>query len=709
MLLGWDWNSLFFVLAVLSFATAAGVTALLATYHTVERARLPAAVRLSELDTIIGSKEGQLSELDRRVREREVKLSDRDQAEAEAEYWRSVLETAKAEYSNLADQRREIEQVREEYRQAVEELGVQKSALGDAQVTLDSFNQALSIAEAKRTTAEESLAEIEKAMTVRQGDIAKVEDQRKQLETAIERKTSALQEIEGKLGEAESALKQLQNVQEMVLRLERQREQLEAKIDEIGKQALRADELEERVSALQSEQTKLQLNLEGLTRSVADKRVESQSLDAHMAVVREAIEKSKAGKRDDAGGEPDDKLMLSDLTQVPNCLGRSDSTGRVIAHRSKRWEPAEEEALKETRKQIDEYGLTFPDRAINAFHTSLKTGQISPMTVLAGISGTGKSQLPQRYANAMGFHFLKIPVQPRWDSPQDLFGFFNYIEKRYRATELARALVHLDPFNWKELSAPFHDRMLMVLLDEMNLARIEYYFAEFLSRLEGRSSPEKSSDAAERASSEIEIDVRRTGKQGLRVYPGHNILFVGTMNEDESTLALSDKVLDRSNVLRFPKPEELKSGVPAGNTVSGDRYLPKDRWLSWIKKIEDMDRGDREHAAETVKEINKIMDRLGRPFGHRMNQSILHYVANYPGQRSRSRVDQALGDQIEQRILPKLRGVDVETNRGELKQLADISRKIGDESLSEAIDGAIDSAGKTTGGMFLWRGFSRGD
>src|SRR3546814_6253098 len=91
--------------------------------------------------------------------------------------------------------------------------------------------------------------------------------------------------------------------------------------------------------------------------------------------------------------------------------------------------------------------------------------------------------------------------------------------------------------------------MLMVLLDEMNLARVEYYFSEFLSRLEGRPLDDGAASDADRRASEIDIDVSRKG-QTKRVLAGQNVLFVGTMNEDESTLALSDKVLDRANVLR---------------------------------------------------------------------------------------------------------------------------------------------------------------
>ena len=106
--------------------------------------------------------------------------------------------------------------------------------------------------------------------------------------------------------------------------------------------------------------------------------------------------------------------------------------------------------LEAAQACLEGHGLRFNDRVLRAFHTSLKVADVSPLVVLAGISGTGKSELPRRYAEAMGIQFLNIAVQPRWDSPQDMFGFYNYLEGRYRATELARALVQMDPFPEEE-------------------------------------------------------------------------------------------------------------------------------------------------------------------------------------------------------------------------------------------------------------------
>src|SRR3974390_2118826 len=105
------------------------------------------------------------------------------------------------------------------------------------------------------------------------------------------------------------------------------------------------------------------------------------------------------------------------------------------------------------------------------------------------------------------------------------------MEKKYKPTELVRLMVHLDPKNWPEEATAYNDHMALVLLDEMNLARVEYYFSEFLSRLEVRRGSETEPAA------EIELDLGQGSAK--KVYPVPRLLFVGTMNEDESTQTLS--------------------------------------------------------------------------------------------------------------------------------------------------------------------------
>ena len=357
--------------------------------------------------------------------------------------------------------------------------------------------------------------------------------------------------------------------------------------------------------------------------------------------------------------------------------------------------------LDRVRQYLEALHLRFADPMVKRFHTCLKTSRISPLTVLAGISGTGKSQLPQRYAEAMGMPFLKIAVQPRWDGPQDVLGFYNYLEKRYKATDLARALVRMDAHSdLIETSDKTDDRVLLVLLDEMNLARVEFYFSEFLSRLEGRPGPDVD-DAGRLRHGRIEIDISLQDESLPTIYPGHNVLFTGTMNEDESTQALSDKVLDRANVIRFQRPDHLEVETRDEGESGTKQFLPFETWLSWYRTPEALDQPKSEMIATFVADLNDQLATLGRPFGHRVNQAIFSYVANHPDYMDDAGVRRALADMLEMRVLPRLRGIELDAPARE--SLQQIRNMVGDKLLAQELAESID---RTIQGsdMFTWTG-----
>ena len=368
----------------------------------------------------------------------------------------------------------------------------------------------------------------------------------------------------------------------------------------------------------------------------------------------------------------------------------------------------EQLALERTSLYLESHGLYYPKRVLNAFHTALKTADMSPLVVLAGISGTGKSLLPKRYSEAMGIHMLSMAVQPRWDSPQDLFGFFNHLEGRYKATELARAMVQFERYNRPDWALPEgwdyarDDRMLLVLLDEMNLARVEYYFSEFLSKLETRRSILGNEDnAQERAPVEIALDTGslREGEHNIRLYPGRNILFTGTMNEDESTQSLSDKVLDRACVLRFGRPAKMASIAVSNPEPKEYEGLAYDTWRMWCEN--DLSSADEKRINTWIGELNEAMELIGKPFAHRVHQAILSYAGNYP--RGNNRINLAMADQIEQRIMPKLRGLELEGNQEALDAIKKVITQANDDALMRAFDFAVNHSS----GTFLWRGIDR--
>lgn len=369
---------------------------------------------------------------------------------------------------------------------------------------------------------------------------------------------------------------------------------------------------------------------------------------------------------------------------------------------------AEQAALQTTAAYLESHGLQYPKRVLHAFHAALKTADMSPLVVLAGISGTGKSLLPKRYSEAMGIHMVSLAVQPRWDSPQDLFGFFNHLEGRYKATELARAMVQFERYNRNDWSLPSDwdhqrdDRMLLVLLDEMNLARVEYYFSEFLSKLETRRSIlNAEDDPRSRDPVEIALDTGslREGEHNIRLYPGRNLLFTGTMNEDESTQSLSDKVLDRACVLRFGRPAKMASATSQKPLVPEKNGLAYDTWRYWCEP--DLGTADEKKINAWIGELNDAMEQLGKPFAHRVHQAILAYAGNYP--REGNRVQLAMADQIEQRIMPKLRGLELEGNQEALEAIKKVIKQAEDAALMKAFEAAAEHHS----GTFLWRGLDR--
>ena len=376
----------------------------------------------------------------------------------------------------------------------------------------------------------------------------------------------------------------------------------------------------------------------------------------------------------------------------------------------------EEDWLEKFSQRLAENGLIFDGRIVRAFHTSLKCAQQTPLVVLSGVSGTGKSLLPELYSAALGMNFLSVPVQPRWDSPQDLFGFYNYMEGRYKATELARLLWQFDCYNNEEARKKYGRRTLplnLVLLDEMNLARVEYYFSDLLSKLETRNGL-NAENQIERRKAEIELECNAAGAiDSMRhLFVSPHTLFVGTMNEDESTQMLSDKVIDRSNVLRFGRPKALgegngensrepnKSGFIA--SYKDEVRIGAEEWDGWCKSLDQISMDDEgiKFLYRTVTPIIAALDSVNRAYGFRVDKAMKLYVSNYPDDYRN-----AVADQIEMKILPKLNGLDRQHENFERVQSV-LGQAIA-ETKDVALAGAFEEACNPNAPFFKWRGVKR--
>ena len=317
----------------------------------------------------------------------------------------------------------------------------------------------------------------------------------------------------------------------------------------------------------------------------------------------------------------------------------------------------EKDWLDKIHQLCEESGLSFPRRLLYAFHTSLKTADWAPLTVLGGVSGTGKSELPRLYARFGGLAFEPLAVQPNWDSPQSLFGFFNSVDNRFNATSLLQALVQSQKEPGSEdYSEGMKDRLLLVLLDEMNLSHVELYFSDLLSKLELRRG--------EKEEENIEIDLG-AGLEKYQVPLGRNVLWVGTMNEDETTKTLSDKVLDRANLIGFPRPQELRRRQEA-TLADPQLMLERKTWNKWLCKKSDLSKEEIGKYKDAVEAISYCLEQAGRALGHRVWQAIESYMANYPGvwdsTADKEARDKALRlafeDALVHKVMPKLRGIE---------------------------------------------------
>ncbi|HTZ28334.1 MAG TPA: hypothetical protein VMC83_30335 [Streptosporangiaceae bacterium] len=363
-------------------------------------------------------------------------------------------------------------------------------------------------------------------------------------------------------------------------------------------------------------------------------------------------------------------------------------------------------------KACDSYGLHFNPRILKAFHTSLKTAEWSPLTVLAGVSGTGKSELPRLYSHFGGLFFQPLAVQPNWDSQESMLGFFNSIDNRFDAQPVLRFLAQ----SQKPWANKTHDSegypglakaMCLVLLDEMNLAHPELYFAEFLSKLELRRGM-KGSDVP---SLPVKIGA---GMEPYQLPLGRNVLWTGTMNQDETTKSLSDKVLDRSIIIHFPRPTDLKRRLKLAPLDEKNRgaSLHKVSWQNWLVQGSGFTDEEVKPYKKFIEDMNASLAVAGRAIGHRVWQSVEYYMANYPDVRAAGdgstakaqAMHVAFEDQLVQKVMPKLRGIDT---RGKSKDecldkiRGQLVAGIGGNGFNLAED--FDLATELGYGQFIWQ------
>ena len=280
--------------------------------------------------------------------------------------------------------------------------------------------------------------------------------------------------------------------------------------------------------------------------------------------------------------------------------------------------------------------LYYEENDIRSFVANLAS---SKLMILQGMSGTGKTSIALAFEKFIGNLLEPIAIQPMRKERSDLVGYFNEFTKKFNETLLLEELY----------KATYDDKIYIIILDEVNIARIEYYFAEFLSLLEYHDD--------EQRKLEISNDSWVNDPKNLingKLHIGKNVYFLGTANNDESTFAISDKVYDRSMILNLNK----KARPFVGNKVK-ERKISNSDFLALKDKIVSNFKTSSDYK-DLLKNIN-ILDSLLNQcfsinFGNRMINQIVDYVPIYVACGGTK--EEAFDDFVSKKILRKLEAKD---------------------------------------------------
>ncbi|KGN02644.1 hypothetical protein Z969_03915 [Clostridium novyi A str. 4570] len=310
------------------------------------------------------------------------------------------------------------------------------------------------------------------------------------------------------------------------------------------------------------------------------------------------------------------------------------------------------EFLKSLKNYTTEKELKYDIKDLVNFHVSVKTNSL---TIISGMSGTGKTQLARSYAHVLGLSeekgtLLFLPISPSYTEPEDLLGYLNTTNGLYISPEsgLVDFLINAE-------KNP--EKLHMVLFDEMNLAQVEHWFAPFISLLELESGMRK-----------LKLYNKNSICHNCEKYKnyiniGDNIIFVGTVNIDETTKEFSSRLLDRSNIITLKKIRfsSLKEKYEENNEKYKNPIYSYKQYSSWITDYKSKSFSNEE--IEFLNNLNDIIykydDQCGISF--RIFNGIERYLKNVPNNAddiysiSRS---EAFDIQIKQRLMTKIKGID---------------------------------------------------
>lgn len=338
--------------------------------------------------------------------------------------------------------------------------------------------------------------------------------------------------------------------------------------------------------------------------------------------------------------QDDDKNPMASLLALDRLHGAAPTAGPAPTPPVTLREFADDLRLRVTHA-VEGRTLHYGPRDIRSFLGGLA---MSPLLLLQGISGTGKTSLPIAFANAVGGDHTVVEVQAGWRDRQDLLGYYNAFHRHFYASNFLQAL-------YRAGTPERRDRVTLLVLDEMNLSRVEQYFADFLSVMEKPDADRQITLMADPVSSPPSLLV-----EGRHLRIPDNVWFVGTANHDETTTAFADKTYDRAHVMELPRH-------PPSNGAGS--VTPSPRPPVSCNALRAMFNGATKARASEVKQARDWFDHkdglgplLGKEFrlawGNRLERDIERYVPVVC--EAGGGVGEAVDHLLQTKLLRKLRG-----------------------------------------------------
>ncbi|MCR1876265.1 AAA family ATPase [Paraclostridium bifermentans] len=448
-------------------------------------------------------------------------------------------------------------------------------------------------------------------------ELSKIELEYESVKAELENKKTIINELNSELYECRTNLNKLE-------------ETLDLDNIELTKQkAIRVDKLEFENKNLKKlnkdlleENSNLGIRLGELNTLKANNEILSNRLNRSDAYIKylKKIEESK-GTGDDTSQVIFNEIIEKQEEMDKNTHGESYC--------------GDEKFINGFIEYCNDIGYVYEKNLIRSFLCSLRS---SKLTILKGYSGTGKSSLPVLFSKYLKGECVVIPIQPNWRTKQDIIGFYNYFTNKFIPTELTQTLIRANVSK---------DRIFIVVLDEMNLARVEYYFSEFNSKLWMDSDKRKIElfDGVSEYNGKVSKYISEN-----KIQIPDNVFFVGTINEDDSVSPISDKIFDRAQVVEFM---ELPSSKSVGNLELANENIDANKYTKYSVFMSKID-NDKDVNMSIIDEVNKFTkDNFNKVIGYRSLKQVEKFIKTF--KLSGGNEIDGIDIQLVSKFIPKLK------------------------------------------------------